>query len=69
MPKLKELHKEIEILRSTMIKIKEGKCFSHPEVVAVSQELDAVLDRYEIMKAQCNKRENSPNCTSLNKVQ
>lgn len=49
---LKELNMEIEILRSTMIRIKEGKCFSHPEVVAVSQDLDAVLDRYQVMKAE-----------------
>jgi len=32
-----------------MIKIKEGKYYSHPEVVAASQELDSVLDKYQVM--------------------
>ena len=34
---------------SKMIKIKKGKYYSHPEVVAASQELDAVLDKYQVM--------------------
>jgi len=46
---LKELIKEIESLRSKMIKIKEGKSYLDPEVVAASQELDAVLDKYQVM--------------------
>ena len=41
--------KEIERLRSKMIKIKNGKYFSDQEVVAASQELDAVLDKYQVM--------------------
>ena len=49
MSELKELIKEIESLRSKMIKIKEGKSYLDPEVVAVSQELDAVLDKYQVM--------------------
>ncbi|WP_345788565.1 aspartyl-phosphate phosphatase Spo0E family protein [Desulfosporosinus lacus] len=32
-----------------MIKIKEGKSFTDPEVVTASQILDAVLDKYQIM--------------------
>ena len=47
---LKELVREIEHLRSKMIKIKEGKYYSHPEVVAASQELDFVLDKYQEMQ-------------------
>ena len=47
MPELEELMKQIEELRLNMIKIKEGKSFTDPEVVAVSQELDAVLDKYQ----------------------
>lgn len=47
MIKLKELTKEIESLRCKLIKIKENKCYSNPEVVAVSQELDVVLDKYQ----------------------
>ena len=49
MSELKELIKEIESLRSKMIKIKEGKSYLDPEVVAASQELDAVLDKYQVM--------------------
>ena len=49
MSELKKLIKEIESLRSKMIKIKEGKSYSDPEVVAASQELDAVLDKYQVM--------------------
>jgi len=33
-----------------MIKIKEGKSFSDPEVVTASQELDVVLNEYHEMK-------------------
>lgn len=32
-----------------MIKIKEGKSFTDPEVIIASQELDAVLDKYQVM--------------------
>jgi len=32
-----------------MIKIKKDKYFSHPEVVAASQDLDAVLNEYQEM--------------------
>lgn len=49
MLELKELIKQIEKLRLSMIKIKEGKSYSDPEVVAASQELDAVLDKYQEM--------------------
>jgi hypothetical protein len=47
--KLKALIKEIEILRSKMIELKEGRYYSHPEVVAASQDLDIVLDKYQLM--------------------
>ena len=47
---LKELTKQIEKLRSYMFKIKEGKSYTDPEVVAASQELDAVLDKYQEMR-------------------
>ena len=30
-----------------MIKIKEGKSFTNPEVVAASQKLDVALDKYQ----------------------
>ncbi|HZK55675.1 MAG TPA: aspartyl-phosphate phosphatase Spo0E family protein [Desulfosporosinus sp.] len=46
---LVELIGEIEHLRAKMIKIKEGKYFSHPEVVAASQELDSALNKYQVM--------------------
>ena len=40
---------QIEELRQTMIKAKEGHSYSSPEVVAASQKLDAVLDKYQEM--------------------
>lgn len=46
---LEELIKQIEELRSSMIKIKEGRSYTDPEVIAASQELDAVLDKYQEM--------------------
>jgi len=49
MSKIKELIEEIEELRLNMIKIKEGKSFSDPEVVTASQELDKILDKYHKM--------------------
>ena len=46
---LDELIKEIEKLRLYMIQMKEGKSFTDPEVVAASQALDAVLNKYQEM--------------------
>ncbi|MDQ7092954.1 aspartyl-phosphate phosphatase Spo0E family protein [Desulfosporosinus sp. PR] len=46
---IEELLKRIEELRLKMIRIKEGKAFSDPEVLAASQDLDAVLDDYQEM--------------------
>lgn len=46
---LEELIQQIEKLRSDMIKITEGKSYTDPEVVAASQKLDAVLDKYQEM--------------------
>ena len=46
MSEIEELLKQIEELRAKMIKIQEGKAYSDPEVIAVSQELDEVLDKY-----------------------
>ncbi|GEM_PF-481558 len=47
--KLDELITQIEELRSSMIKTKEGRSYTDPEVIAASQELDAVLDKYQEM--------------------
>ena len=46
---LEELIQQIEKLRLDMIKITEGKSYTDPEVVAASQKLDAVLDKYQEM--------------------
>jgi len=48
---LKKLIKEIERLRAEMIKIKEGKYFTDPEVVAASKDLDVVLNKYQVMRS------------------
>lgn len=48
MTELEQLINEIEELRAKMIKVKEvKKVYSDPEVVAVSQELDILLNRYQ----------------------
>jgi hypothetical protein len=49
MSELEELIKQIEELRSSMIKVKEGRTYTDPEVIAASQELDVVLDKYHKM--------------------
>ncbi|EGW39366.1 aspartyl-phosphate phosphatase Spo0E family protein [Desulfosporosinus sp. OT] len=49
MSEVEELIKRIEELRLNMIKIKEGKSYTDPEVVAASRELDVVLDKYQGM--------------------
>lgn len=55
MSELQELIKQIEELRSTMIKIKEGKSYTDPEVITASQMLDAVLDKYQEMLIKIKK--------------
>jgi len=52
---LEELIKQIEELRLNMIKIKEGKSYTDPGVVAASQELDAVLNKYQEMLMKIKK--------------
>ena len=55
MSELQELIKQIEELRSTMIKLKEGKSYTDPEVITASQMLDAVLDKYQEMLIKIKK--------------
>lgn len=55
MSELEELIKQIEELRLSMIKIKEGKSFTDPEVITVSQMLDVVLDKYQDMLMKIKK--------------
>jgi Spo0E like sporulation regulatory protein. len=47
MSTLSELIKQIEELRTSLIKSKEGRSFTDPEVITASQELDAVLEKYQ----------------------
>ena len=47
MSELRELIIEIEKLRSNMAGIREGRSYTDPKVVAASQKLDAVLDKYQ----------------------
>ena len=49
MSELEELIKQIEELRLRMIKTKEGKSYTDPEVITASQELDGVLNKYQDM--------------------
>ena len=39
----------MESLRSKLINIKEGNYYSDPKVVAARPDLDAVLDKYQVM--------------------
>ena len=49
MSELEELIKQIEELRLRMIKTKEGKSYTDPEVITARQELDGVLNKYQDM--------------------
>ncbi len=48
MSELEKLINQIE-LRSRMINIKEDRSYTDPEVITASQELDAVLNKYQEM--------------------
>lgn len=50
---LDEVIEQIENLRLELVRIKVGRSYSDPEVVAASQKLDDVLDKYqELVKNQ-----------------
>jgi len=53
---INHLIKQIEELRLNLIKIKEGRSYTDPEVVAASQALDEVLDKYQELLLK-NRRE------------
>lgn len=55
MSELDELLKQMEELRLSMVKIKAGKSFTDPEVIAASQVLDAALSRYQVMLMKMKK--------------
>ena len=55
MSELEELLKQIEELRLSMFKIKEGRSFTDPEVIIASKMLDAVLDKYQDMLMKIKK--------------
>ncbi|SDI54033.1 aspartyl-phosphate phosphatase Spo0E family protein [Desulfosporosinus hippei] len=44
---INDLIKQIEKLRLDLIEVKEGRSYTDPEVIAVSQALDKVLDEYQ----------------------
>ncbi|GAB6153542.1 hypothetical protein JCM17380_22920 [Desulfosporosinus burensis] len=49
--------KQIEELRLKMLKIKEGKSLTDPEVLAASQRLDIVLNKYHDLIIKMKKGE------------
>ena len=57
MSEIEELIKRIEELRLNMIKAKEGRSYTDPEVVATSQALDDVLDKYQEMLMKKSKKD------------
>ena len=44
---INEIIKQIEELRLSLIKIKEGKSYTDTEVITASQRLDRVLNKYQ----------------------
>ncbi len=44
---IEDLIKQIEELRANLIKIKEGRAYTDPEVVKASQKLDEFLNKYQ----------------------
>lgn len=58
MSELKKLIKQIEEQRARLIKIHEGRVYSDPEVVTTSQQLDAILDKYQALKMKKVRIEN-----------
>ncbi|MDQ7092214.1 aspartyl-phosphate phosphatase Spo0E family protein [Desulfosporosinus sp. PR] len=57
MSEIKELIKRIEELRLNMIKVQEGRAYTDPVVLAASQELDDVLDKYQEMLLKKDEKE------------
>ncbi len=54
MDQIEELQEFIEKLRMRLHVTSHGKCFLDPEVIKVSQELNEVLNRYELLiKQKC----------------
>ena len=49
MNEIEKLINQIEEFRLKMIKAKDGRSFTDPEVVIASQMLDLVLDKYQEM--------------------
>lgn len=47
MLEVKELIEQIEALRAKLIEVKQGRRFTDPEVIKVSQKLDELLDMYQ----------------------
>lgn len=47
MDNIQEMEKIIEELRAQLHKIADGRCFTDPEVIKASQELDQKLNEYE----------------------
>jgi hypothetical protein len=45
-PVIKGLIKQIEELRTDLLKIKVGRAYTDPEVIIASQKLDRVLNQY-----------------------
>ncbi|WP_088227860.1 aspartyl-phosphate phosphatase Spo0E family protein [Desulfosporosinus sp. FKB] len=53
MRELEEIMKQIEELRRSMVKLKEGKGLTDQEVVTASQMLDVVLNEYyKVLKSR-----------------
>ena len=47
-----DIVKQIEELRLNLVKIKEGRAYTDPEVISASQALDKVLDKYQVLIAK-----------------
>jgi hypothetical protein len=58
MDDLEEMRRLIEAMRKRLHDTADGRCFTDPEVVKASQELNKVLNQYErLLLRKCKSRE------------
>lgn len=62
MDDLEAIRKLIEEMRSRLHDKANGRCFTDPEVIKASQELNALLNQYErLLISRCKKEEEGQN--------
>lgn len=60
MNRIQEIESIIEKLRTRLHDTAQGRCFTDPEVVKASQELNKMLNEYErLLTEKCNAKQDS----------